>query len=450
MKNKTALVGTKIVGTKIGNVINLVINGNAFQKTFENQDEANAFYRLMHEARNGDQSALDNLMVELNRRYRTIIKDILEKDGEDNYFLKGIDIKMPKLLADTFVDYLENDFPVNALVNFWKLLVSNPDARVREDLFVFLQNYNFSITDNGYFIANKALEVKQAADLDIAAFVSNQYLKIKKWKKNVQNYNVVKVETETTVTVTVQVENPDYEEYEGEWDEENEEYEETTDNGEPEYLDKEQTKTVYVPELKLIPIDGTFTPEQINPTEEFEVIGVLGDLFKNIDQLVDNRTIYQSKHSGKNGKIEQVLGVPVKMDRPDTNSDPREECSSGLHVGSIKYVRSFASTNDKILLTFVNPAHVVAVPSYDNSKMRTCEYFPYAELERNQDGSFEVVEQPYYEDDYMKYEAATLEKEIERIQTEIEEIGKPTKEQLDYKKILQDRLVTIEEALAVN
>jgi hypothetical protein len=439
---KSTTFGTKIVGTKIGNVINLVIDGNAFQKTFQSQDEANAFYRLMHEARNGDKTALENLMTELNRRYRTVIKGILEKDGDDNYFYKGIDIKMPKLLADTFVDYLENEFPVTALVNFWKLLVSNPDARVRQDLFEFLQHYNFSITDNGYFIAYKAVEVKQAAELDIAAFVSNQYLKIKKWKKNVLNYNVVVVEEEIMETKEVekQVPNPDYEVTE-EWNEDEEEYVED-DNGEPEYITEtvKETVTVTKKDLKLVPV-GEET--------ESEVIGILGDLFKNIDQLVNNRTIYQSKHSGVNGKIEQVLGVPVKQERGLCNRDPKIECSAGLHVGSVRYVENFANPSDKILLALVNPAHVVAVPDYDNSKMRTCEYFPYAELERLENNKFEIVEQPYFEEDYMKYEATELEKEIERIQSEIEGANNPTKEQLDYKKILQDRLMTIEEALAV-
>jgi hypothetical protein len=437
MKNTT--FGTKIVGTKIGNVINLVIDGNAFQKTFQSQDEANAFYRLMHEARNGDKTALENLMTELNRRYRTVIKGILEKDGDDNYFYKGIDIKMPKLLADTFVDYLENEFPVTALVNFWKLLVSNPDARVRNDLFEFLQHYNFSITDNGYFVVYKAVEVKQAAELDIAAFVSNQYLKIKKWKKNVLNYNVVVFEEEVIETKQVkrEVENPDYEYYGGSDPED-----EDDDNGEPEYITEtvEETVTTRKKNLKLVPV-GEAT--------EGEVIGVLGELFKNIDQLVNNRTIYQSRHSDPQGnKVEQVLGVPVKQDRSICNTDPKLECSAGLHVGSIKYVETFAHSDDKILLALVNPAHVVAVPDHDNSKMRTCEYFPYAELERLENRKFEVVEQPYFEEDYMKYEASELEKEIERIQSEIEAANSPTKEQLDYKKILQDRLMTIEEALA--
>jgi hypothetical protein len=42
-------------------------------------------------------------------------------------------------------------------------MITNPDPRVRTDLFQFLNQYNFAITDNGYFIAYKAVIVKEEA-----------------------------------------------------------------------------------------------------------------------------------------------------------------------------------------------------------------------------------------------------------------------------------------------
>ena len=422
-----------LIGTKIGNVVNLMIDGNAFQKSFGNQEEANEFFKLMHLARSGDKDAYQKLLGELNRKYKTVISGVLEKDNDDNYYLKGIDIKMPELLANTFVDYLENDFPITALSNFWKLLIANPDPRVREDLFEFLQTYNFAITDNGYFVAYKGVEVKEdAGEFDLAAFVSNQYLKIKKWKKNPANFEVIKY----TTTEEVEVENPDYEYYGDIEDDLNFGDE---DNGEDEYITEVKTTV----ELKVQEVGK-------NRTIPSEYVGNLAELFKGIDSLVDaHRTTYQSVHQGRNGKVEQVLGIPVKMNRPDTDSDPTVECSSGLHVGSEKYVQSYCSNeNNRILLVLVNPAHVVAIPKYDKSKMRTCEYFPYAELEKLGNDKFEVVESLYFEDDYMKYELIDLEREIEKIQSEIDDTESPSQVQLDYKKILEDRLITIEEALA--
>jgi len=422
-----------LIGNKIGNVVNLVIDGNAFQKTFASQDEANAFFKLMHKARSGDESAYNAVMSELNRRYKTIIKGILEKDSTDTYYLKGIDIPMPELLAETFVDYLDNEFDVTPLVNFWKLLITNSDPRVRTDLFKFLNQYNFAITDNGYFIAYKAVIVKEESkDEDLAAFVSNQYLKIKSWKKNPANYEVVTF----SKTEVVEIENPDYNEDRDFMDDDDE-----FDNEEPEFIEKRITTF----HLKLVkegernPDFGTFVKSH----------GNLLDLFKGIDKIAEsNRTLYESKHSGKNGRIEQQIGVPVKQERSTTDNDPKVECSSGLHVGSTKYVESFANSNDTILLTLVNPAHVVAVPEYDTSKIRTCEYFPYAVLDRLDNGKFEVIEElPYFEDEYMTYEKADLEKEVARIQSEIENITNPTQIQLDYKKILEERIITLESAL---
>lgn len=425
----------KIIGNKSGNVVNLLIDGNTHQKVFATQEEANAFFRLMHKAKSGDNEAYEQILFELNRKFKTVIKDLLEIDASENYYLKGIDIVLPELLAKTFIEYLDNNFPVDSLVNFWKLLVINPDPRVRTDLFKFLQHYNFAITDNGYFIAYKAVKtLKESKDEDLAAFVSNQYLKIKKWKKNPINYEVItfsKIEVET-------VPNPDYnpnyeiEDYE-DYNEENED--------EPEFI--EQKKTVKY--LKLV--------KEGERNEEFGTFvkshGNLNDLFKNIDKIAENnRTIYRSKHSGKNGYVEQVIGIPVKMERFETDTDPRIECSSGLHVGSTKYVESFSSESDTILMTLVNPAHVVAVPQYDSSKLRTCEYFPYAVLDRLENDKFEVIEEiPYFEEEYMAYEKADLQKEIERIQNEIECSVTPSQVQLDYKKILQERLIVLDHVL---
>lgn len=423
-----------LIGNKIGNVVNLVIDGNAFQKTFANQDEANAFFKLMHKARSGDESAYHEIMSELNRRYKTIIKGILEKDSSDTYYLKGIDIPMPELLAETFVDYLDNEFDVTPLVNFWKLLITNPDPRVRTDLFQFLNEYNFAITDNGYFIAYKAVIVKEESkNEDLAAFVSNQYLKIKSWKKNPANYEIVtfnKIDVQT-------VPNPDYNE-DRDFMDDDDDY----NNDEPEFIEQ----TIGTPYLKLVK-DGERNPEFGTFVKSH---GNLLSLFKNIDKIAENnRTVYESKYCGKNGRVAQIIGVPVKQERGTTNNDPKVECSSGLHVGSTKYVEWYGNgSNDVILLTLVNPAHVVAVPEYDTSKIRTCEYFPYAVLDRLPDGKFEVIEElPYFEDEYMTYEKTELEKEVARIQSEIEGVSKPTQSQLDYKKILEERIITLESAL---
>ena len=80
------------------------------------------------------------------------------------------------------------------------------------------------------------------------------------------------------------------------------------------------------------------------------------------------RNNYHDKHSGK---VNYSPGNVVKVPRSSVDDDFRNQCSYGLHVGGIEYVRSFGSGDDRFLLVKVNPKHAVAVPTdYDCQKLR--------------------------------------------------------------------------------
>ncbi len=80
---------------------------------------------------------------------------------------------------------------------------------------------------------------------------------------------------------------------------------------------------------------------------------------------------YMDKHSGQfDNSVGKVLSVP----RNTVDDDWRNACSSGFHVGSLEYVRSFASEGDHIMIVKVNPADVVSVPPSEVTKLRTCKY----------------------------------------------------------------------------
>ena len=83
------------------------------------------------------------------------------------------------------------------------------------------------------------------------------------------------------------------------------------------------------------------------------------------------RSNWMDKHTGT---IRNKIGDIVEIKRNKVDDNPRNDCSYGLHVGSIEYVRSFGSADDKYLIVKVNPADAVAVPSYDTKKMRCCRY----------------------------------------------------------------------------
>lgn len=84
------------------------------------------------------------------------------------------------------------------------------------------------------------------------------------------------------------------------------------------------------------------------------------------------RSDFKDKHTGTmDNSVGKVLSVP--RNSVDDNFD--QDCSYGLHVGTLEYVQGFANgTTDKILIVKVDPADVVTVPNYDATKLRTCKY----------------------------------------------------------------------------
>jgi hypothetical protein len=64
-------------------------------------------------------------------------------------------------------------------------------------------------------------------------------------------------------------------------------------------------------------------------------------------------------------------GRTIEMPRHKVNDDPDRGCESGLHVGTLQYVRN----SSKIVIVKVNPRDVCAVPyCCSHQKVRTCKY----------------------------------------------------------------------------
>jgi hypothetical protein len=97
------------------------------------------------------------------------------------------------------------------------------------------------------------------------------------------------------------------------------------------------------------------------------------------------RKNYTDKYTGS---FDNTPGAVIECDRGDVDDDRSRHCSYGFHVGSIDYVRSYASSyNDRIVVCKVNPKDVVAVPT-DNKcqKCRVCRYEVVGELTQEQAG----------------------------------------------------------------
>jgi len=363
-----------IQGVKIGNMVNISIDGKLHKKNCGSPNEADVLFKAVLNAKeNPNDGNIKALRSLLNEKLRIAIMAGLETDPETNeVYLAGFNTPVPTTLVEVAKEYHDNGYPLDAIINFWKLLMLNPDTRVRTVLFDFIKTHDFVLTDAGYMVVYKAVydhNDKKEVDTTFTEFVSNKYLHVKKtWKESPKNYVVYKDLNEDSFGIT-NVKTAE------KWDEED---------------------------------------------REIEFLGNLAELFDAIfnsdveEKIEADIPVYTDMHSGS---MRIVLGEPVIMDRKECDADFRRDCSNGLHVGATKYVENFAGSSSTILVCYVNPANVVAVPDYDHSKMRVSEYFPFA-IASYTDRKIDIIEQAYFESDYCEYEIEKLEEQLDKLRAE--------------------------------
>jgi hypothetical protein len=86
----------------------------------------------------------------------------------------------------------------------------------------------------------------------------------------------------------------------------------------------------------------------------------------------------------RTGTFDNHIGKTPSMPRNQVDENYEQDCSSGLHVGSLGYVIDFghfvkgapvSSSGNRLLIVKVNPRDVVSVPKYaDHTKMRVSTY----------------------------------------------------------------------------
>lgn len=355
-----------IQGVKIGNIVNLSIDGKLHKKNCGSPAEADELFRVVLNAKNfPTDENIKAIRMLMNERLRIALMAGIETDVETGEaFLAGFNTPIPDTLLEVIKEYNENGYPMDAIINFWKLLMINPDTRVRKSLFDFIKTHDFVLTDKGYMVVYKAVYRKSDVnnfDASFEEFVSNKYLHVKKtWKENPNKY-VVYLNSDETLAIT---------KYENtlKWD------------------------------------------------DDTKIFGKLGELYSKV-VIAENGygankgVVFTDMHTSS---MKIQLGVPCKQARKECNADPSIDCSNGLHVGATKYVENFTNRDSVVLVCLVNPANVVAVPKYDHSKMRVDEYFPFA-VATYIDGKIDIVEQAYFEDDYCTFEMGELEKQIGKV-----------------------------------
>ena len=391
---------------KIGNTVNISINGKLTKKNCGSPKEADELFRLCLTAKEKPSvETIKLIKMALNEKTRIAMLCGLEADNDTGeVYLAGFNTPVPISLIEIIKEYHENKYPLTAIINFWKLLMINPDPRVRKSLFDFIMVHDFVITDSGYFIAYKAVEKKKltaskSVDTDLAAFVKTEYDLVKNtWKMNPARYMVYKKLNEQGF-----------------------------------YKTKNTTCAKWDEKAK-----------------EIQFLGKLDTLYNDVQNLPVAETVqtYTDKYSHK---MHIQLGIPAMQKRGACDANPGTECSKGLHVGATRYIHQWykPAADTAVLICYVNPANVIAVPDHDKTKIRVCEYFPYAET-NFVDGKLTVIKESYHESDYKTYEEKELAKMVTKLQANqlpIEKaINVPEDEMrpmADLLAIIQNRIVSL-------
>lgn len=405
---------TKIELIRIGNTVNISLNGKLHKKNCGSSIEADELYRITLKAK--DNPTVENVKAVkgyLNENTRIAMLAGLENDPDTGeVFLAGFNTAIPEKLVEVIKDYHNNGYPMKAIVNFWKLLMINPDTRVRKSLFNFISKHDFVLTDKGYMVVYKAVYYKdEARKSELGEFVSNQYFHVKKdWQCSPNKYAVYQDTESGSYAIT-----------------------------------KIQTAIGWG-------WNDCNSDAQNLISLNVNVLGKLGNVYNNIfdnGEASGDIPVYTDMYTRK---MTILLGQPVKMDRKDCDSDPQVDCSYGLHCGATGYVNQYASSvtggRGVVLACYVNPANVVAVPTADCTKMRVTEYFPFA-VATYTNGKIDIAEQKYLESDYSGHEA----KEVQALIAKVKRGEKPIEKALaaeeesrpmyELVKILESRLIDL-------
>ena len=434
----------RIYALRSGLNVTLNVDGATKQFVCADDEESKELFARVSQLRaaaiSGNEIAYEDLVGMTDPNYR--MKDIagLTRDNDGNFYLGNYSEAIPTGLMLKIKEYTDLGLSTEPLINFWKLLMLNPDKHVRQSLFQFAERFSFPITDKGYFIAYKSVAWKGESNKDLALSVASEYIYKKASGQDASDIHVFTVEDEITfVEIGNEAEYKTTEEY----------IDSLADSVLVEVGTLELTKALV---SDSIPEDweynenmGTYYKNEslaVDVTYE----GVLEELYTSIIAGMDYDTPTFTDWHTRRSTI--VLGQAVSMERESCDNDPSVTCSSGLHVGAPGYVAGFGGRNDSnyILACLVSPMNVVAVPyDYDFEKMRTCEYLPYAICKLNDDDSIREVDTRYFEDDYTAIEEKALNemlKEYEGLDN-ITGMDISVDELQERKLLLKDRLVMV-------
>ena len=359
------MIHMNIHAIRHGQTVHVIMDRDMYQRSFDNRDDAVNFYQQALTAKENPTDVNCELLLNECVPGRKLIADNIFTIKNGNFYLAGYEsVAMPEELVLRIQAHVEQGISVTPLVNFWKLLLLNPQEEVRQSLFKFMSQYDFPITDNGYFIGYRAVKPTDKTYSAVTNWIPKEFLQLKAEGANPADYTAVK----------------------------------DPDGG----------------ELKAVLTD-VISDDNGNFICPENVLGNLQEMFDNQNAGVSDAPEFTDWYSGTTNVR---LGGTVSMDRSEVDCNPNNTCSAGLHIGAPEYVKNFGGSDSAYLACLVNPMNVCSIPAdYSYQKMRVCEYYAYGMVDL--DKGMEI-RTPYFELDYKTFEERQLDEQLAAYEATIE------------------------------
>lgn len=346
-------------------------------KIFSEDKSRGQFDRLVELRRNKDVEGIYNLLLpkkeqplgEQEEEIKETIENVhyLVSTGDfevrgDSVYAVGIDRSLPKLLMDKFTQlHIEDKLEeYETLKKFWYWCVLNPIPQVCDKLYNYLSQFDYKLNKDGFIYAlrnvNKLTEEK---DVNLVQAISENWFKIKGWRKSPKNYNLFKVSNDAI-----------------KW----------------EYI-----------------IGSSTADPKVQNWNTQELVGNLQELYDKLPEMEEN--LFTDAHSGK---FRIKIGEKVSMDPKKCDWESVNCGSRGLH-GTLNL--DYYMCGDTSILMLVNPAKVVGIGP---DKFRCYEYLPLCVTNHHEisklmnSGEFDTteIENRYYEEEVNSLEQVAKEEHV--------------------------------------
>jgi hypothetical protein len=129
-------------------------------------------------------------------------------------------------------------------------------------------------------------------------------------------------------------------------------------------------------------------PSATSVNELFDFLESKGLPIDNAGYVHAYKVVRKDFYDKYSGTILNSIGAVIKKQRNEVDDVRERECSFGLHVGAMSYIKSYGNASDRVLLVRFNPRDAVSVPKDCNfTKLRVCEYEVLREIENQLEDS---------------------------------------------------------------